>query len=123
MDPWPHRNVLVLAVFAPVLILTGVAGLVLPASASPMSNAVPYDVFHIAFGALGGIIVLARRPVPIAVFNLGFGLIDLWQAVAGPTGLFPAELFALRPADHVVHVVIGAVLVAVGALGLRAVRQ
>lgn len=119
---WARRNWIVLAIFAPVLILTGIGGLTLPASASPMSNAVPYDWFHIAFGVLGGLIVLTRAPVPIAAFNLGFGLIDLWQAIAGVAELFPAQPFALRPADHVVHVVVGGILVAVGALGLREAR-
>jgi hypothetical protein len=88
-----------------------------------MSNAVPYDVFHIGFGALGVVLVLAKRPGPIAAFNLGFGIIDLWQAVAGLTGLFPAGVFALRPADHVAHVAIGALLVAIGAQGLKAGRS
>jgi hypothetical protein len=112
-------NRITLMVFAPILILTGIGGLTLPASASPMSNAAPYDVFHIAFGTLGVLLVIAKRPKWIAAFNVGFGMIDLWQAVAGFTGLYPARLFALRPADHVAHIVIGAALVAIGALGMR----
>lgn len=119
---WTRRNFWVLAIFAPVLILTGIGGLTLPASASPMSNAAPYDWFHIAFGVLGGVIVLSRAARPIAAFNVGFGAIDLWQAIAGVTKLFPAQTFHLRPADHVLHVVIGGILVGVGALGLREAR-
>jgi hypothetical protein len=119
---WTRRNWVVLAIFAPVLILAGIGGLTLPASASPMSNAAPYDWFHIAFGALGVVLVLAKSPVPIAAFNVGFGAIDLWQAIAGVAKIFPAQTFHLRPADHVVHVAVGAVLVAVGALGLRDAR-
>lgn len=114
-------NRITLTLFAPILILTGIGGLTLPASASPMSNAVPYDVFHIGFGVLGVLIVVARRPKAIAAFNAGFGAIDLWQAVAGVTGLFPDRLFALRPADHVAHVVIGAALVVIGMLGVKGV--
>jgi len=117
---WTRRNFLVLAVFAPLLILTGIGGLTLPASASPMSNAVPYDIFHICFGALGVVLVLTKQPKAIAGFNLGFGLIDLWQAVAGVTGLPPNDLFKLRTADHAAHVAIGALLVAVGWFGLKA---
>jgi hypothetical protein len=116
---WEERNRQLLAVFAPLLILAGVLGLVVPARLSLMSGAVPYDLFHLAFGALGLVLLRvgsARGPV---LFNLGFGLFDLWQAVAGVSGLFPAELFELRPADHVVHVVLGLVLTGSGVLGLR----
>ena len=63
--------------------------------------------------------VLAKRARGAARFNLVFGLIDLWQALAGVTGLFPAALFALQPADHVVHLVIGLPLAIVGWLGVR----
>ena len=44
-----------------------------------------------------------------------FGVIDLYQAAAGVTGIFPAQIFALRPADHVVHVALGTLLVFFGA--------
>ena len=116
---YERLNRITLTVFAPLLILTGIGGLTLPSRASPMSNAAPYDWFHIAFGMLGAVLVLAKRPKVIAAFNFGFGMIDLWQAVAGVTGLFPDELFALRPADHVAHVVIGGALVVIGVLGLK----
>lgn len=116
---WSTRNVQLLAVFAPLLLLTGVLGFVLPASMSLMSGAPPYNVFHLVAGAFGLTLVLGRRIGGVIAFNLVFGAIDLWQAVAGMTGLFPAQLFALRPADHVVHVLVGAVLVGVGYLGKR----
>jgi hypothetical protein len=116
---WVTRNVQLLTVFAPLLLLTGVLGFVLPASMSLMSGAPPYNVFHLLAGALGLGLVLTRRTGGVIAFNLAFGAIDLWQAVAGVTGLFPAQFFALRPADHVVHVVVGAVLVGVGYLGKR----
>jgi len=120
---WPRRNVAVAAVFGAVLILTGLAGLLLPAGSGPMSNALPYDVFHVVFGLLGAGIALGRWRTAAAVFNLGFGLIDLYQAVAGVAGMFPAAAFALRPADHVVHVVLGGALCACGALGLARRRR
>jgi hypothetical protein len=116
---WVTRNGQLLAVFAPLLLLTGVLGFVLPASMSLMSGAPPYNVFHLVAGAFGLALVLGRRTRGVIAFNLIFGAIDLWQAVAGVTGSFPAQLFALRPADHVVHVVVGAVLVGVGYLGKR----
>src|SRR3954463_3121299 len=107
--PWSRRNVVCAAVFGAVLVATGVAGLVLP-DAGLMSAAVPYDLFHIGFGLLGVGVALGRRPRRAAAFNLGFGLIDLYQAVAGAIGIAPAALFALRPADHVVHLVLGLAL-------------
>jgi hypothetical protein len=115
---WPRRNLLLLTVFAPVLVATGLLGLTAPAASGPMSNAVPYDVFHIAFGLAGIAVVISRSHGAAALFNLGFGLVDLYQLAAGLTRSFPADLFALRPADHVLHLFIGALLVACGALGL-----
>jgi hypothetical protein len=117
---WGERNRQLLLVFAPLLLLAGVLGLVVPPRLSLMSGAVPYDLFHLAFGALGLLLVRFPAPRGPVLFNLGFGLFDLWQAVAGVTGAFPAELFALRPADHVVHVAFGLVLTGAGVMGLRA---
>jgi hypothetical protein len=111
---WARRNLWLAGLFGPLLVLTGVAGLLLPARLSLMSNAVPYDGFHIAFGMLGIALVVARSARGAALFNAGFGAIDLYQALAGVTGVFPARLFQLKPADHVVHVLFGAVLVVVG---------
>ena len=111
---WARRNLWLTGLFGPLLVLTGVAGLLLPARLSLMSNAVPYDVFHIAFGMLGVALVLARSVRGAALFNVGFGSIDLYQALAGVTGVFPAEVFHLKPADHAVHVLFGVLLVVVG---------
>jgi hypothetical protein len=118
---WVTRNTQILLVFAPVLVLTGVLGFVLPAHLSLMSGAPPYNVFHLLAGAVG-LGILARRSLAGAVaFNLVFGCVDLWQAVAGVTGLFPAHWFELRPADHVVHLLIGGGLVVVGYLGKKSI--
>ncbi|HKY37265.1 MAG TPA: hypothetical protein VJN18_15080 [Polyangiaceae bacterium] len=114
---WLGRNQQLLTWFAPLLILTGLLGFVLPAEKSLMSGATPYNVFHLIAGAIGLAIVLLRRGSAAILFNLVFGVIDLYQALAGMSGWFPAGLFELRPADHVVHVVIGLLLVVVGALG------
>lgn len=111
---WGRRNLRLLAVFGPVLIATGVAGLTLPPGLSLMSGAAPYDIFHIIFGTLGLAIVLARSARFAGLFNLGFGALDLYQAVAGAVGFFPAGPFGLRPADHVVHVLLGLLLVVFG---------
>jgi hypothetical protein len=118
MVSWGRRNRLLLAVFAPVLIATGLSSLVLPAGFSPMSSAVAYDIFHIVFGTLGVLIVVSRSTRSAALFNLGFGMVDLYQAVAGVAGVFPAAVFGLRPADHVAHVLLGFLLVAFGIRGI-----
>ena len=116
---WPRWNVRVAGGFGAILILTGLGGLVWRDPAGLMSQAVPYDVFHLAFGSLGLLLGLRRRPVPAALFNLGFGLIDLYQVLAGLIGLFPAGLFALKAGDHLVHLVLGVALIACGLAGLR----
>jgi hypothetical protein len=116
---WEKRNRQLLAVFAPLLLLAGVLGFVVPESLSLMSGAAAYNYFHLAFGALGLLLLRFASPRAPALFNLGFGAFDLWQALAGVAGWFPAELFALRPAAHVVHVVFGLLLTWVGALGVR----
>src|SRR5436309_2483400 len=119
MHPWLRRNTLVLSLFGPILVLTGASGFVLPPNPHLMSNAEPYNVFHIIAGIVGLGLVLTKKARAVARFNLVFGLIDLWQALAGVTGLFPAVLFAFQPADHVVHVVIGLPLAIIGWLGAR----
>jgi hypothetical protein len=111
---WQRRSRLLLQIFAPVLIATGLSGFVMPASAALMSNACPYNVFHLIAGVVGVALAFSTNPRAASTFNIGFGAIDLYQALAGLMGVFPAALFALRPADHVVHIVLGLVLVIVG---------
>lgn len=115
-------NARLLGAFGPILILTGLSGLVIPPRLALMSGALPYDLFHIAFGALGTALVLARRPRAVATFNLAFGLGDLYQAAAGWLGIFPARVFQYRLGDHIAHVALGVVLAAVGAWGLAGPR-
>jgi hypothetical protein len=116
---WALVNGRVLAVFGPLMILTGIAGFLVPPRFALMSGAPAYNVFHIAFGMIGTALVVARSAVPITAFNLGFGIVDLYQVVAGVTGVFPARHFRYQPADHVLHAVIGLALVVVGGMGLR----
>jgi Domain of unknown function (DUF4383) len=105
-------NLLVAKVFGPTLIVTGIAGFVIPSKKAATSGAPLYNVFHILFGALG--IVASRRRGTARAFNLGFGAIDLYQAVASRRGLFPKRWFRWKAADDVLHVAIGAGLVAAG---------
>jgi len=116
---WALVNSRVLAVFGPVLILTGISGFLIPPRFALMSGAPAYNVFHIAFGMIGTALVFAKSAVGIAAFNLGFGIVDVYQALAGVIGVFPARQFRYKPADHVAHVVIGLALAAVGWMGLR----
>ena len=112
-------NYKVLLVFAPVLILTGVVGFALPASIALTSGAPSYNIFHIVFGIVGLIILFTGRESFIRGFNIGFGLIDLYQAAASFLRLFPEQIFRWTRVDDILHIVIGAFLVFVGLYGFR----
>lgn len=113
-------NLLVLKVFAPVLLVVGVLGFVMPASMALTSGAAPYNIFHLIFGAVGLGCVFSKRLDAVRSFNIGFGLIDLYQAIASFVDLWPKAAFQWKVADDVLHVVIGLGLVAVGVLADRA---
>jgi hypothetical protein len=115
---WLVRNIRCLAVFGPLLVATGTLGFLRPPARSLMSVAPPYNVFHIVSGSAGTAIAIAKQQRAAAGFNVVFGLLDLYQGVASVTDMFPAQLFRLRPADLVVHVVLGTFLVGLGTLGL-----
>ena len=108
-----------LAVLAPLLLLTGIAGFVLPERYALMSNAAPYNLFHIIFGSIGLLIVMTNSDRWASAFNLIFGLIDLYQALASVVGLAPIQYFHWTYADDVVHVLLGFALVLIGGYGLR----
>ncbi|MGH9907950.1 MAG: hypothetical protein ACRD8U_20465 [Pyrinomonadaceae bacterium] len=112
-------NFITLAIFAPVLILVGIAGFVVPADQSLTSGAPAYNVFHIFFGVLGLLILRSKNELLVSLFNAGFGLIDLYQALASYTDLPPKQYFLWTRADDVLHVVIGLALVIIGAYGLK----
>lgn len=106
-------------IVAPLLLLTGIAGFVLPEQYALMSNAAPYNLFHIFFGALGLVLLPAKDDVVASTYNLGFGLIDLYQVLASVIGLTPIQYFHWTYADDVVHVILGFALVIIGGYGLR----
>lgn len=112
-------NYKVLLVFAPVLILTGIAGFVVPEEKALTSGASAYNIFHIVFGTIGLLLLFLRNENYIRIFNISFGLIDLYQAVAAFTNLFPIRLFQWTRVDDFLHLVIGAFLVAVGIYGYK----
>lgn len=113
-------NLLVLKVFAPLLLVVGVLGFVMPDSMALTSGAAPYNIFHLVFGAVGLGCVFSKRLDAVRTFNIGFGLIDLYQAIASFADLWPKAAFQWKPADDVLHVLVGLGLVAVGVLADRA---
>lgn len=110
-------NHAVLLVFGPLLIVIGILGFVVPEPKSMTSGAAPYNTFHIVFGIAGTVIALAGSNGPIRAFMIGFGAIDLYQAVASRASLFPKQHFRWKRADDILHVVIGAALIAIGIAG------
>jgi hypothetical protein len=107
-----------LTVLGPLLLLTGIAGFVIPARYSLMSGAAPYNLFHIFFGALGLWLVLTNSDLWASTFNFVFGLIDLYQVLASVVGLTPIQYFHWTYVDDVVHVLLGFALVLIGGYGL-----
>jgi hypothetical protein len=111
-------NYITLSIFAPVLILAGVAGFLIPARQSLTSGAAPYNVFHIVFGTIGLIIVWSQKERLISFFNAGFGLIDLYQALASALNLPPKKYFLWTRVDDILHILIGLALVIIGGYGI-----
>lgn len=105
-------------IFAPLLILVGIAGFVIPPQQSLTSGASPYNLFHIFFGFVGLIILISRKERFLSLFNAGFGIIDLYQAAASFLHLPPEQYFHWTRVDDVLHIVIGLILAGVGCYGL-----
>jgi uncharacterized membrane protein len=113
-------NRITLAIFAPLLMLTGIAGFLIPRQYQLMSGETPYNLFHLIFGVLGLFLLTATTSnLWASSFNFGFGLIDLYQVLASVVGLTPIQYFFWTFADDVVHVLVGFALVIIGAYGLR----
>ncbi|MFN2504460.1 MAG: hypothetical protein ABR540_09570, partial [Acidimicrobiales bacterium] len=104
-----------LGVFALLLVVVGVRGFVAPGHGAT-STAPAYNVFHLSAGTVGSALVLRGDRRAIRWFTVGFGLLDLYQALASRRHWFPEPWFRWKPADDRQHVVLGAALVAVGAL-------
>lgn len=112
-------NQTTLMILAPLLIVTGIAGFVIPESYSLMSGAAPYNMFHLLFGAVGLVLIQAKNDLVASAFNLIFGVIDLYQVLASVVGLTPIEYFHWTYVDDVVHVILGFALVIIGGYGIR----
>jgi hypothetical protein len=108
-----------LMILAPLLVLTGIAGFLIPQQYNLMSGAAPYNMFHLIFGALGLVLISANSDLLASLFNFGFGLIDLYQVVASVLGLTPIQYFLWTYADDVAHVILGFALAIIGGYGIR----
>lgn len=111
-------NYITLAIFAPLLILVGVAGFLIPAEQSLTSGAPAYNLFHICFGVIGVVLLFSKKELLVSSFNFGFGLIDLYQALASYVNLPPGRYFLWTPVDDILHIVIGLALAIIGCYGL-----
>lgn len=116
-------NRVVLSVFAPLLLLTGIAGFIVPSQYSLTSGAMPYNLFHILFGAIGLLIVSLESDIMATGFNLVFGLIDLYQVIASVFALTPIQYFHWTLADDLLHIIFGLGLVAIAIYSLQKLRQ
>jgi hypothetical protein len=111
-------NQITLSIVAPLLMLTGILGFIIPERYSPLSGAAPYNLFHLICGAIGLLLVTTKNDLWASLFNLGFGAIDLYQVLASVAGLTPIQYFHWTYFDDVVHVLLGFALVIVGGYGL-----
>ncbi|MGQ0542813.1 MAG: hypothetical protein ACT4O9_13320 [Blastocatellia bacterium] len=107
-------NYYVLLVFAPLLILIGILGFLIPQNKSLTSGASAYNIFHFVFGLIGLVIVYLNIDSCIRVILIGFGLIDIYQAAASFAHVFPEKYFLWTRVDDVLHVVIAAGLIVAG---------
>lgn len=114
-------NFITLGIFAPLLILVGLAGFLIPPQLSLTSGAPAYNTFHIVFGLLGLAVLWTKREWLISSFNAGFGLIDIYQALASFADLPPKQYFLWTRVDDILHIVIGLTLFIIGCYGL--IRQ
>ncbi len=105
-----------LGVFAPLLILVGILGFLSPGERGTTSTAPAYNVFHLAFGLLGLVVAGWGDRTAARAFLVGFGLIDLYQALASRQHWFPEAWFGWTPTDDLLHLVIGLLLIAAGVL-------
>ena len=94
------------------------AGFLTPKGLALTSGAPAYNIFHLGFGLLGLLLLWSKRHWLISLFNAGFGLIDLYQALASYADLPPEQYFLWTGVDDILHVVIGLALFVIGGYGL-----
>ncbi len=106
-----------------MLILTGIAGFLVPPNMSLTSGAAPYNIFHIIFGIAGLVIVWLGKNQLASLFNAAFGSIDLYQALASYLHLPPESIFHWTRVDDILHIVLGLMLLLIGCYGLLTQRR
>ena len=116
-------NRTVLLVFSLVLIAIGILGFLLPPDSGLMSGAPLYNGFHIVSGFIGIVFWLANKERAAETFNIGFGLIDLYQVLASSQNLFPEQYFRWTRGDDALHVLLGLSLIAIGCYGMMNRRK
>jgi hypothetical protein len=104
----------VVGAFGATLVGVGGLGFVRP-EAGASSTAPAYDAFHLAAGVAALALAKRGRPAPIGAFLVGFGAIDLYQALASHRHWFPESLFRWTPTDDRLHLTVGTALVVLGA--------
>jgi hypothetical protein len=102
--------------FSVLLIAVGVLGFLPAGARGSTSNAPAYNVFHLVFGVLGLGLAVWGDSSAARAFLVGFGLIDLYQALASHQHWFPEAFFRWTHTDDLLHIVIGAALVVAGAV-------
>jgi hypothetical protein len=107
-----------LALFAPILIVAGIAGFLVPPEQSLTSGVPAYNVFHLIFGTIGLLVLFLKSERAAIGFNFGFGLIDLYQALASRVSLPPQQYFLWTGLDDMLHVIIGLTLLVIGTYGI-----
>ena len=106
----------VLGGFSVLLIGVGVLGFLPAGARGPSSNAPAYNVFHLIFGVAGLALAVWGDRSAARAFLVGFGVIDLYQALASAQHWFPEAWFRWTPADDRLHLVVGVLLIVAGLL-------
>ncbi len=112
--PGPDIRRWFVGAFGAALVGVGGLGFVVP-GAGASSTAPAYDAFHVAGGVVALALAKRGRPAPIRAFLVGFGAVDLYQALASHQHWFPESLFRWTPADDRLHLAVGTILVVLGA--------
>ena len=103
--------------FSLVLAWAGLVPLIHPDSAAPTSMAPDLAWFHLFFSLLGFASFAVKKGAWAPWFAVGFGAIDLYQALASASGWFPIHEFRWTSLDNTIHWIVGTALVVLGLLG------
>ncbi len=99
--------------FGAALVAVGGLGFARP-DAGASSTAPAYNTFHVAAGVVALTVAVRGRPAANRAFLVGFGAVDLYQALASRRGWFPVALFRWTPADDRLHLAAGTALLVLG---------